>query len=70
MRDTDGTFRDDVPLADAVEQQRATADSSPDEDYQPAQQPNSDAPLEASASDWHEQQESALIDPEFDEPDR
>jgi len=69
MHDSDAMFPDDVPVADAVEQQRPTADSSPDEDYAPALQPDSEMPLETTASDWQEQQESVLIDPEFEEPD-
>jgi hypothetical protein len=73
MHDSDGVFPDDVPVADAVEQQRSTADSSSDEDYTPDRQPDSpdsNVPLEAPASDWQEQQEPVLIDSEFDEPDR
>jgi hypothetical protein len=63
MRDSDGLFPDDVPVADAVEQQQPTADSPPDD-------PESGVPLEASASDWQEQQETVLIDPELEEPER
>jgi hypothetical protein len=70
MHDSDGMFPDDVPVADAVEQQRPTADSSSDEDYARPRQPDSDMPLEATASDWQEQQESVLVDPEFEEFDR
>lgn len=68
MHDSDGVFPDDVPIADAVEQQRPTADSSSDEGYASRRQAASDVPLEATASDWREQQESVLIDPEFEEP--
>jgi len=32
MHSSDGRLPDDVPVADAVEQQRPTADSSSDED--------------------------------------
>ena len=63
MRDGDGVFPDDVPVADAVEQQQPTADSPPDEE------PESDVPLEAAASDWQEQRETVLIDPELEEPE-
>lgn len=59
-----GVFPDDVPVADAVEQRQPTADPPPDED------PESDVPLEATASDWQEQRETVLIDPELEEPDR
>lgn len=64
MRDGDGLFPDDVPVADAVEQQQPTADSPPEEDRE------SGVPLEATASDWQEQQETVLIDPELEEPER
>jgi hypothetical protein len=70
MHDTDGMFPDDVPVADAVEQRRPADDPSSDEDYAPPSQSDSDMPLEATASDWQEQQESVLIDSEFEEPDR
>ena len=70
MHDSDGMFPDDVPVADAVKQQRSTAASSSDEEDTPPRQPDSDMPLEATASDWQEQQESVLVDPEFEEPDR
>jgi hypothetical protein len=55
MRDGDGGFPDDVPVADAVEQQQTTADSVPDED------PGRGVPLEATASDWQEQRDTVLI---------
>jgi len=61
MHDTDGVFPDDVPIADAVEQQRPTADSPTDEER------GSDVPLETTASDWQEQRETVLIDPELEE---
>jgi hypothetical protein len=64
MRDSDGVLPDEVPVADAVEQQQPTADSPPDDD------PESGVPLEATASDWQEQRETVLIDPELDEPER
>jgi hypothetical protein len=70
MHDSDGTFPDDVPVPDAVEQQRPTADLSFEENDAPRRQPDSDMPLETTASDWQEQQESVLVDPEFEEPDR
>jgi hypothetical protein len=64
MRDSEGVLPDDVPVADAVEQQQPTADSPPDQD------PESGVPLEATASDWQEQRETVLVDPELDEPAR
>lgn len=70
MQSTEGPFPDDVPVADAVEQQRPTADSSSEDDYESSRGPESDVPLEVSASDWQDQQESVLIEPEFEEPDR
>lgn len=44
MRDGDEGFPDDVPVADAVEQQHPTADLPPNE------APEAGVPLEASAS--------------------
>jgi hypothetical protein len=70
MHDSDGIFPDDVPVADAVEQQRPAADSSSDEGNVSPWQAGSDVPLEATASDWQEQQETVLIDPEFEEFDQ
>jgi hypothetical protein len=58
----DGILPDDVPVADAVEQQRPATDPLPDE----AVEPPGDPPLEASASDWLGQQETVDLDPEED----
>lgn len=57
-------FPDDVPIADALEQQRETADTPPPEDR------DSGVPLETTASDWQEQHETVLIDPELKEPEQ
>ena len=70
MHNTDSVFPDDVPVADAVEQQRPTADSPSDEDNATPRQDESDMPLEANVSDWQEQRETVLIDPEFGEPEQ
>jgi hypothetical protein len=70
MQDSDGVFPDDVPLADAVEQQRPTGDTPSDEDDAPPRLDDSDVPLEAAIPDWQEQRETVAIDPEFDEPER
>ncbi len=70
MHSSDGRLPDDVPVADAVEQRRPTADSSSDEDYASSWQPESDVPLEATPADWQEQQETVVLDPEFEEPDQ
>jgi hypothetical protein len=67
MSDTDGVFPDDVPVTDAVEQQRPTADFPPDPEDAVAARPEDDLPLEASASDWQAQREEVLTDPEYDE---
>ena len=67
MSDRDSTFPDDVPLADAAEQLRLTADS-PEDDEHP-EQPAAELPLEASAADWQEQQEVVVIDDESEESD-
>jgi hypothetical protein len=61
MHDPDGPFPDDVPVADAVEQQRTTSDS-PDPTGL-AQ----DIPLEASAPDWQEQREEVVLDEDYDQ---
>jgi hypothetical protein len=70
MHNTDSVFPDDVPVADAVEQQRPTAEPPSDEDNATPRKDESDMPLEANASDWQEQQETVLIDPEFEEPEQ
>lgn len=61
MTDSDNGFRDDVPVADAVEQQRPTADFPVDDE------PRGEMPLEATGSDWQEQRETVLIDPDIEE---
>jgi hypothetical protein len=58
----DGILPDDVPVADAVEQQRPATDPVPDE----AVEPPGDWPLEATASDWQQQRETVDVDPEED----
>lgn len=55
---------DDVPVADAVEQQRTPLESVPDEEASTEQ--TSDVPLEAAAADWQEQQEIVELDPDED----
>jgi hypothetical protein len=59
---------DDVPVADAVEQQRTP--SEPVLDEEASAQPPDDAPLEATPADWQEQLETVDLDPDFDEVDR
>jgi hypothetical protein len=68
MHDTNSAFPDDVPVADAVEQQRPTSDSPVDEEDAASWQDEGDVPLETTATDWQEQHESVLMDPELDEP--
>jgi hypothetical protein len=58
----------DVPVADAVEQQRAA--SEPVIDEEASAEPPADAPLEAASADWQEQLETVELDPEYDEIDR
>ncbi|MEE3066028.1 MAG: hypothetical protein VYA67_19130 [Actinomycetota bacterium] len=59
-----GEFPDDVPIADAVEQQRTTGESSSDDD--PAAWPyDTDVPLEATDFDWQEQRQMVVDDPDF-----
>lgn len=66
MHDRDGMFPDDVPLADAVEQQRPTRNSSSDDDT--GWLDENDVPLEATVSDWQEQRET--IESDFEEPEQ
>jgi hypothetical protein len=70
MHDSDSDFPDDVPVADAVEQQRPTSDSPTDEENNTSWQDVSDVPLEVTASDWLEQRETVPIDPELEEPEQ
>jgi hypothetical protein len=67
MRDTE-ELPDDVPVADAVEQQRTASEPVPDEEA--SAEPPQDAPLEVAAADWQEQLETVELDPELDEIDR
>ena len=55
---------DDVPLVDAVEQQRTPSEPVLDEEA-PAEPPDS-VPLEAAAADWQEQLETVELDPDED----
>ena len=59
---------DDVPVADAVEQQRAPTESVPDEEA--SAKPPDDVPLETALADWQEQLETVELDPDYDEVDR
>jgi hypothetical protein len=59
---------DDVPVADAVEQQRTT--SEPVLDEEASAEPPADIPLEAAPADWQEQLEMVELDPESEEADR
>jgi len=53
---------DEVPVADAVEQQQDTAEPVPDEED--AVTPPADVPLEASDADWQEQLVEVVDDPD------
>jgi hypothetical protein len=55
---------DDVPVADAVEQQRTPSEPVPDEEA--AVELPENPPLEATPSDWQEQLEMVELDPEED----
>jgi hypothetical protein len=59
---------DDVPVADAVEQQRTPVEQVPDEEDSAG--PPDDVPLEVAPADWQEQLETVELDPELDELDR
>jgi hypothetical protein len=65
MHDSDGTFPDDVQVADAVEQQQPTADLAPEQE-----DPGNGVPLEVTASDWQEQREMVVIDSEIEAPEQ
>ncbi|PEG39367.1 hypothetical protein CQY20_10805 [Mycolicibacterium agri] len=58
---TDAPF-DEVPVADAVEQQQDTAEPVPDEEA--AVTPPANVPLEAPDADWQEQLEEVVDDPD------
>jgi hypothetical protein len=63
------SFPDDVPLADAVEQQRPVAESADFDTVDPEERVAIDdgaAPLESNESDWHEQRQ-VIEDPDEDE---
>jgi hypothetical protein len=53
---------DDVPIADAADQQRPVSESDVDEED--SAEPPSELPLEAAAADWQEQLESVEVDPD------
>jgi hypothetical protein len=59
---------DEVPVADAIEQQQDATGPVTDEEAS-AGSP-SEVPLEASGQDWQEQQEDVVDDAEADEYDR
>ncbi|HEY6646221.1 MAG TPA: hypothetical protein VI217_03880 [Mycobacterium sp.] len=61
-------FPDDVPVADAVEQQRTFSEPVPDEEA--SAEPPDDMPLETAPADWQEQLETVELDPDYDEVDR
>ena len=59
---------DDVPVADAVEQQRSASEEVLDEEV--SAEPPEDVPLEAEPADWQQQLEAVELDPELDEFER
>jgi hypothetical protein len=67
MQDSE-EFPDEVPVADAVEQQRTAVEPIPDQEA--SAEPPVDVPLEVAPADWQEQLETVELDPEFDEIDR
>jgi len=60
-------FPDDIPVADAVDQQRGINDSDADDETY-ADSPR-EWPLEASDHDWQEQLDTVDLDPEEDRAD-
>ena len=59
---------EDVPIADAVEQNRDAVEHAFDEDAPGPM--TTDVPLEANQADWQEQTEMVDLDPYLEEPDR
>lgn len=59
---------DDVPVADAIDQQRPSLDTESDQNGSAESSP--DVPLEVAASDWQEQRETLGDTGELDEFDR
>ncbi|MDV3126948.1 hypothetical protein M1247_18645 [Mycobacterium sp. 21AC1] len=57
---------DEVPIADAVEQDRDAVEPTPDEE---APEPATGMPLEATGADWQEQSETVDLDPYLEESD-
>lgn len=53
---------DEVPIADALEQQQDAVPLAADDEAPAA--PDADVPLEASDADWQEQLEEVIDDPE------
>lgn len=64
MQDSE-RFPDDVPVADAVEQERPPVAEVSDEEA--TAEPPDDMPLEVAPADWQEQHEIVDVDPELDE---
>ncbi|MGX9790240.1 hypothetical protein [Mycobacterium sp. MMS18-G62] len=58
---------DDVPVADAVEQQRTPVEPVLDEEA--SAEPPDAVPLEATPADWQEQLEVVELDPDETLPD-
>jgi hypothetical protein len=67
MYDSD-FFPDDVPVADAAEQQRPVSEPAVDEE-EAAAGSSAEWPLEAAGPDWQEQLETVDLDPEEDTTD-
>jgi hypothetical protein len=61
MQDSEN-LPDDVPVADAVEQQRTPVEPALDEEA--SAEPPDSVPLEAAPADWQEQLEMVELDPD------
>jgi hypothetical protein len=61
MGDREDPF-DDIPAADAADQQRPVSDPGLDEEA--SAEPPTEPPLEAPAADWQEQLETVDVDPD------
>jgi hypothetical protein len=55
-------FPDDIPVADAVEQERAVSEPDLDDDASAESPP--EWPLEAAGADWQEQLDTVDLDPD------
>jgi hypothetical protein len=65
MNPDDDPHDDEVPIADAVEQQRDVRTPAPDDES--LDWPGDSPPLETAAVDWQQQHQEVDLDPELEE---